>query len=96
MHTSVLNQQNSSEASLTTISIVEHAPYWPELNGVRTIAFLMVFIFHKSRIPGTGIVTEVLNAFSTKFFFGVDLFFVLSGFLITYLLLNERKNTGWV
>ncbi len=94
MHTSVLNQQNSSETGLTTSSIQGHTPYWPELNGVRTIAFLMVFIFHKSKIPGKGILFDILNAFTSKFFFGVDLFFVLSGFLITYLLLNERKNTG--
>jgi peptidoglycan/LPS O-acetylase OafA/YrhL len=74
----------------------EKQPYWRELDGVRTFAFLMVFIFHKSVIPGHGNWVNYLNAVTNKFYFGVDLFFVLSGFLITYLLLNERKNTGGI
>ena len=51
--------------------------YWPQLDGVRAIAILLVLGAHtNSRFEG-GIL-------------GVDLFFVLSGFLITTLLLQER------
>lgn len=50
------------------------------LDGIRGIAFLMVFFCHLS-IFGTGQ-------------FGVDLFFVLSGFLITSILLQEQKRNG--
>jgi peptidoglycan/LPS O-acetylase OafA/YrhL len=50
------------------------------LDGVRGIAFLMVFSCH------TGILQTG--------HFGVDLFFVLSGFLITSILLQENKRTG--
>jgi peptidoglycan/LPS O-acetylase OafA/YrhL len=55
--------------------------YWPQLDGVRAIAILLVLAVHmNSRLEG-GIL-------------GVDLFFVLSGFLITTLLLQERTSTG--
>ena len=52
----------------------------PALNGVRGIAVLMVFLFHAG-VPG----------FSGSFL-GVDIFFVLSGFLITALLLQEYQH----
>jgi peptidoglycan/LPS O-acetylase OafA/YrhL len=52
----------------------------PALDGVRGIAFLMVFSTHLC-ILGTG-------------HFGVDLFFVLSGFLITSILLQEHQRFG--
>jgi len=47
------------------------------LNGIRGVAVAMVFLFH-AQVPG----------FSGSFL-GVDIFFVLSGFLITVLLLQE-------
>jgi peptidoglycan/LPS O-acetylase OafA/YrhL len=50
------------------------------LDGVRGIAILAVLGFHLFGLPGG--------------FYGVDLFFVLSGFLITTLLLEERERTG--
>lgn len=55
----------------------------PALDGVRALAFLLVYIFH-CRVPGT----------MRSGFIGVDLFFVLSGFLITSLLLQEYRRSG--
>ena len=52
------------------------------LDGVRAIAVLLVIVFHLS--PGA-----VVGGY-----IGVDLFFVVSGFLITSLLLRERERTG--
>ena len=52
------------------------------LDGVRAIAVTLVILFHLS--PGTTI----------GGYLGVDLFFVVSGFLITTLLLRERNETG--
>lgn len=49
----------------------------PELDGLRAIAVIAVIIFHLE-----------LNFFSGGFL-GVDVFFTLSGFLITHLLLKE-------
>lgn len=53
----------------------------PELDGIRALAILPVMCVHTSaRLTGG--------------FLGVDLFFVLSGFLITSLLLEEHRRTG--
>lgn len=70
--------------------------YFPNLNGLRFIAALMVLIHH---------VEQLKNKFGFENFYnelpfipvigklGVVLFFVLSGFLITYLLFVEEDTT---
>lgn len=75
--------------------------HFENLNGLRFIGALMVFIFHAFTIN-----REVWGAFfdSTPMLvlrkltsighYGVNLFFVLSGFLITYLLLKELREKG--
>jgi peptidoglycan/LPS O-acetylase OafA/YrhL len=55
--------------------------YRPALDGLRAVSVLAVLGFHSFSRPGGG-------------FLGVDIFFVLSGFLITNLLLAERAATG--
>jgi peptidoglycan/LPS O-acetylase OafA/YrhL len=62
-----------------------HAPdYRAHLDGVRALAVLMVVAFHLGYewIPGG--------------FVGVDVFFVLSGYLITGILLTEADRTGGI
>src|SRR5258708_8499928 len=49
--------------------------HWPALDGLRAIAVLAVIEIHVGVFPGG--------------YFGVDVFFVLSGFLITSLLIGE-------
>jgi peptidoglycan/LPS O-acetylase OafA/YrhL len=56
----------------------------PALDGLRGLAIVMVLLSH---MPNLG-----LNGG----FYGVDLFFVLSGFLITSLLLEEWRATGGI
>lgn len=51
------------------------------LDGVRGIAVVLVVLFHTKVLPGNG-------------FIGVDVFFVLSGFLITTLLCEEHTRSG--
>jgi peptidoglycan/LPS O-acetylase OafA/YrhL len=59
-------------------------PYMPGLDGLRAIAVLAVFVYHFHNgggwLPGG--------------FLGVDVFFVISGYLITSLLLSEFRKEG--
>ncbi len=59
-------------------------PYVPALDGIRAIAIFLVLAFH-ARVPGF------------RFgYVGVDVFFVLSGFLISGILLRQIEQTGTV
>lgn len=63
------------------------ATYWPALDGLRAIAILSVVAFH----------TTVGNKRALEGgWIGVDLFFVLSGALITTLLVREYDATGTI
>jgi peptidoglycan/LPS O-acetylase OafA/YrhL len=67
------------------------------LDGVRGIAILMVLVGHFESInlfPATGLASKVLKAILWSGLRGVDLFFVLSGFLITGILLDTRSSTN--
>ena len=59
--------------------------YQPALDGVRAAAVILVMVHHAGLfgLPGGGLV-------------GVESFFVLSGFLITALLIGERGTSGRV
>jgi peptidoglycan/LPS O-acetylase OafA/YrhL len=63
---------------------VEAAWYRRDITGMRSIAIIPVVVFHAGAqiIPGG--------------FIGVDVFYVISGFLITTLLVNEAEATGSV
>ena len=58
----------------------------PELDGLRGIAILLVLGFHYR--PATGPLTYLTGFFASGWI-GVDLFFVLSGYLITGILLDS-------
>lgn len=77
--------------------------YCPELDVLRFFAFVSVFFFHG--LPGVEIANHSgwsrLAAWGFRSFkeagsFGVCLFFLLSSFLITQLLMRERLSTGTV
>ncbi|MFD0981621.1 acyltransferase family protein [Tropicimonas aquimaris] len=57
-------------------------PWYPRLDGLRGVAVLLVFVEHFTY-------NEVIRSFSPGMI-GVKFFFVLSGFLITSILLSER------
>jgi peptidoglycan/LPS O-acetylase OafA/YrhL len=68
------------------------------LDGIRAIAVCMVLISHSVNQPGIslGWLSGTLGETSVRLLgrFGVFLFFVLSGYLITTLLLREKQKTG--
>ncbi len=64
--------------------------YFPELDGLRFFAFLLVFVHHHSlfsKIP-------FLSILHSNGWIGVDLFFALSAFLFTKLLIAEFYKTN--
>ena len=67
----------------------ERARYRPALDGLRALAVVAVLMFHS----GSKIFVPGLYPGGR---FGVDVFFVLSGYLITGLLLAEHDKTGTV
>ena len=68
--------------------------YFPNLNGLRFIAAFMVIIHHfVQMLTIFGYAHSNNQIIISIGGLGVELFFVLSGFLITYLLLTEEKNT---
>ena len=67
----------------------------PALDGFRGIAVLVVILFHTPLLLyPRGIGVASLDRALAGGFLGVDLFFVLSGFLITALLLSEENQHG--
>ena len=68
---------------LTRMRGARQLGYRPALDGVRGIAIAIVVAFHAFGWPSAGTL-------------GVDLFFVLSGFLITTLLLEEHACSGGI
>lgn len=65
--------------------------YRPELDALRFVAFLGVFLYHASFLPNQ---SDLMWAVSYTGAFGMSLFFVLSSYLITKLLIKERDLTG--
>jgi len=77
----------------------ESTVYFPNLDGLRFICFLAVFLYHSFATSSPEIKNSSLYHLVKHFLFrngnlGVNFFFVLSGFLITYLLLAEKKKTS--
>lgn len=73
-------------------------PYLPQIDGLRAIAVLLVLWSHTPFIAGnemSKLAWEITSKLSIGYF-GVDIFFVMSGFLITRILLNSLDNHGTV
>jgi len=82
---------------------VQQLPHVPALDGLRGVAVLLVVLNHTPALlhPGSDKLTTVagfgwLNSVAQGGFLGVDIFFVLSGFLITSLLLGHVARTGTI
>lgn len=71
------------ESPPTLIKDSTHQKYRPDIDGLRAIAVLAVVAFHAfpSKIKGG--------------FIGVDVFFVISGFLISGIIMGHLKNNSF-
>ncbi|OYU50187.1 MAG: acyltransferase [Rhizobiales bacterium PAR1] len=70
--------------------------YLAPMDGLRALAVLLVLWSHipfVPEIPFTKLSWEITQKLSIGYF-GVDIFFILSGFLITRILLNTLENEG--
>ncbi|HKY41135.1 MAG TPA: acyltransferase [Polyangiaceae bacterium] len=79
-------QRHSPRANHAAFERFLAVAHWPSLDGLRGLAILPVIWHHATSRPLPGI--------AGKGAVGVDLFFALSGFLITTLLLRERRKYG--
>lgn len=73
--------------------------YFENLDGLRFFCFLFVFFFHSFQTENPEIKNSPVYQFfkMTLFgngFLGVNFFFVLSGFLISYLLIKEKRDSN--
>jgi peptidoglycan/LPS O-acetylase OafA/YrhL len=98
MASSQVKQQQTS--SVRQSGRVGTMPLIPELDGVRGIAVLLVMLCHNNLIqpiPATGSICGIaLPGALDLGWSGVDLFFVLSGFLITGILLDTKASNNYL
>jgi len=78
-------------AEITTVPTFLQGKNYPALTGVRGVAIVIVLLYHLG-------INRLLRHFDGWLFgrMGVDIFFVLSGFLITTLLIREKIESGHI
>ena len=81
-----------------TLSLFLGMIRFKNLDSIRSIAFISTFLAHAFHTEYESVKSSVFFrwaiSFSEVFSFGVLLFFVLSGFLITYLMMYEYESVG--
>jgi peptidoglycan/LPS O-acetylase OafA/YrhL len=78
----LINSSTTSSAAMW-VSDVAHPKYRPDIDGLRAVAVLSVMIYHA--FPAT----------LRGGFIGVDIFFVISGFLISTIIFKSLESNGF-
>ncbi|HEV2751156.1 MAG TPA: acyltransferase [Gemmatimonadales bacterium] len=80
-----------------TRSVAPTGHHLPALDGLRGVAILLVFLTHAVALPLEPVtaVDAAIRSVTRLGWTGVDLFFVLSGFLITGILLDTKGQPRW-
>jgi len=99
IHIGTLPQSAALEVRAPVLSLPQshQSFYRPELDVLRFFAFFGVFLFHaygKHTVHNAAPWIAQANRLNCAGAFGVDLFFVLSAYLITELLLTEKRRLG--
>ena len=74
------------------VGVKKRAGRLPMLDGLRAISILLVVFSHLQATRGFPAFTSVNRAVGDLGELGVRVFFVISGFLITHLLLEEKRH----
>lgn len=69
--------------------------HYRSLDILRGVAILLVLIYHSFIIRPTSKIDDTFFLISNSLWIGVDLFFVISGFLITGILLDSKNKKGF-
>jgi peptidoglycan/LPS O-acetylase OafA/YrhL len=69
--------------------------YVPTLDGIRGLAILLVLAHHQTVMGGRTAADQLFLRFTDLGWCGVDLFFVLSGFLITGILADSKASPAY-
>jgi peptidoglycan/LPS O-acetylase OafA/YrhL len=88
-HVPVPVEPPETTSTLRTRSVTRRLPHQPALDGLRGAAVLAVVLYHAEFMLGG-------HYLALGGFLGVDAFFVLSGYLITRLLLVEWSSAGTI
>lgn len=84
-----MNTASTRDASMPSFDAFQRNGYFGALDGLRGLAILLV-VFHHSAYFEPGLAA----IFHSNSRYGVSLFFVISGFLITTLLIREERDNG--
>jgi peptidoglycan/LPS O-acetylase OafA/YrhL len=88
---------DSNHSTAVNIADLTRASFWPQLQGLRALSVLAVFLTHVDAFPNnSSLWATVFNKIYTAGVFGLDQFFVLSAFLLITRLLRERQKYGSV